>query len=130
MVQRNVCIIITLKNPFQMNTNPTEIEFIIDLLDYHQDLTGILAIFHKAGVHTLKDNEFELLKFFAYEHVKCSEQLQDLVPKQWLLMEINEPSTAQFMQIQKHANTSSVPNLKLANIGLSKKIVFDRFIYN
>jgi hypothetical protein len=113
-----------------MKTNPTKIEFISDTLDYYQYLTGMLAIFHKAGVNNLEDDEFDFFVFIAYEHTKCSKQLQDLVPKQWLLMEINEPSTAQFMQIQKHANTSSVPNLKLANIGLSKKIVFDRSLYN
>lgn len=45
-------------------------------------------------------------------------------------MEINEPTNAQFMQIQNHANISSLPINKLANIGLSKKLVFDRSIYN
>lgn len=113
-----------------MKTNPTEIEFIIDTLDYYQYLTGMIAIAHNAGITTLKDNEYDLFVFNIQERNKCIDELQNLVPKQWLLMEINEPSTAQFMQIQKHANTSSLPNLKLANIGLSKKIVFDRFIYN
>lgn len=113
-----------------MKTNPTKIQFISDTLDHYQFLSGLIAIFKNAGITTLNDEQFDMFTSTSVEHAKCFNQLQALVPKNWLLMEINEPTNAQFMQIQNHANISSLPINKLANIGLSKKLVFDRSIYN
>ena len=113
-----------------MKTNPSEIELIINTLEHYQYLSGLIAIFKRAGLTNLTDDEFDMFTATSVEHAKCFNQLQALVPKQWLLMEINEPTNAQFMQIQNHANISSLPSNKLANIGLSKKLVIDRSIYN
>lgn len=113
-----------------MKTNPTQIQHIIDTLDFYQHLSFLIAFFKQDGLSNLNDADFDMFTSISVEHAKCFNQLQHLVPKQWLLMEINEPTNAQFMQIQQFAHTSSLPSNKLANIGLSKKLVIDKSIYN